>query len=214
MAGWNAGANMNPMPTSSMHRFTDSGLSSSLTPLASRISAAPTVPDAARLPCLATLTPTAAAVSADAVEMLKVPMPSPPVPTTSTRSPSVGTRNALARITLAMPVISSTDSPFIRSATRKAPICEGAASPVMISSATPAASSWVSVPPNVSFRNASWIIPGPPPPPAGQAEHRRSAPAARRRTSRARSRPPRPTPPSRRSATRSVCRLRPSRHPR
>ena len=55
------------------------------------MSAAPTLPDAARFPCFATLTPAAATVSAEAVETLNVRNPSPPVPTTSTNCPSVST---------------------------------------------------------------------------------------------------------------------------
>ena len=52
-------------------------------PSASRTSAEPAFEVIARLPCLATGTPAAAVTSAAVVEMLNVPLPSPPVPTTS-----------------------------------------------------------------------------------------------------------------------------------
>ena len=53
------------------------------TPSASSTSAEPDFDVIARLPCLATGTPAAATTSAAVVEMLNVPEPSPPVPTTS-----------------------------------------------------------------------------------------------------------------------------------
>ena len=158
IAGWNAGANMKPMPTSSMHRFTEAGLSSSFTPFASSMSALPTVLEAARLPCFATFTPQAAVTTAAAVEMLNVPIPSPPVPTTSTTSPPVSTCSAFSRMTSAMPLISSTVSPFMRSATRNAAICAGVAPPVMISSAAAAASSRPRDVPTTSFWTAFCTI--------------------------------------------------------
>ena len=55
-----------------------------LMPSASSKSAAPDLDDAARLPCLTTLTPAAAAMIAAVVEILIVWAPSPPVPTVST----------------------------------------------------------------------------------------------------------------------------------
>ena len=54
-----------------------------LTPSAVRMSAEPDFDEKLRLPCLATGTPQPATTSAAAVEMLKVPAPSPPVPTVS-----------------------------------------------------------------------------------------------------------------------------------
>ena len=59
-------------------------------PRASRTSAEPHLLVTARLPCLATLTPAAAATRAAAVEMLKVFAPSPPVPQVSTSSSRSG----------------------------------------------------------------------------------------------------------------------------
>jgi hypothetical protein len=52
-------------------------------PRASRTSAEPVCDVTARLPCLATVAPAAAATSAAAVEMLKVPERSAPVPQVS-----------------------------------------------------------------------------------------------------------------------------------
>ena len=54
------------------------------------MSAEPEREEAARLPCLATAQPQAAATSAAVVEMLNVPEPSPPVPAVSTRSSRAG----------------------------------------------------------------------------------------------------------------------------
>ena len=47
-------------------------------------SADPDLEEAARLPCLITFAPAAAAIIAEVVEMLMVCAPSPPVPTVST----------------------------------------------------------------------------------------------------------------------------------
>ncbi len=54
-----------------------------LTPSAVSTSAEPDFDDSARLPCLATGTPQPATTSALAVEMLKLPEESPPVPQVS-----------------------------------------------------------------------------------------------------------------------------------
>ncbi len=118
VAWWWAGANMNPNPTSSMHRATASGPRSMRAPSASSTSAEPDSPVAERLPCLATVHPAPAAISAAVVETLKVRRP-PPVPAVSTRS-SLDTRTcvAIARIVRARPASSSTVSPLVRSATR------------------------------------------------------------------------------------------------
>ena len=53
------------------------------TPRASSTSAAPLLEDAARFPCLETFTPADAITMDEAVEMLKLFDPSPPVPTIS-----------------------------------------------------------------------------------------------------------------------------------
>ena len=96
----------------------------------------------ARLPCLATLSPAPATTKAVVVDTLKVPAPSPPVPTMSTSTPSFAahpqaTGVALARITWAAPLISSRLSPFMRRAMSNAPIWAGVALPSMIWSMAP-----------------------------------------------------------------------------
>ena len=63
------------------------GARSSTTPSASSTSAAPQAEDAARLPCLTTRAPAAAATTAAIVEMLTVLDRSPPEPTMSTAGP-------------------------------------------------------------------------------------------------------------------------------
>ncbi len=61
---------MKPMPASLMQRSTPSELSPIFTPSAVSVSAAPAREEAARLPCLATVTPTAAAMIEASVETL------------------------------------------------------------------------------------------------------------------------------------------------
>ena len=116
-----------------MQCATCSGVRSSRTPAASSTSALPERLDTERLPCFATRAPAAAATNAAVVEMLKVPLESPPVPQVSTRcSPATGTAVASSRITIAAAAISSTLSPFIRRPMRKPPICAAVADPLMI----------------------------------------------------------------------------------
>src|SRR5690348_3629995 len=138
--GWKTGAKRNPMPAPSMQRATPSGCRSIFTPSFSSTSADPHSDDAALLPCLATRTPHAAATMAASVEMLKVASPSPPVPHVSRSAPSTSIGVATARAVRAKPVSSSAVSPFIRSATMKPAICDGVASPRMITSNADAAS--------------------------------------------------------------------------
>ena len=149
---------MNPTPTSLIHWATETGESSIWTPKASRTSALPQDPEAARLPCLATFSPAPAATKAVAVEMLKVFLPSPPVPTVSTNSPSTSTLRAISRITLAMPAISWVVSPFKARAVKNAPSWAGVASPSMISRITEDASSMVSDWPETTAAMDSLII--------------------------------------------------------
>ena len=111
-----------------------------LTPSAVSTSAEPDFDDSARLPCLATGTPRAAATIALAVEMLKLPEPSPPVPQVSIVPGGASIVTALARMIRAAPVISSTVSPRTRSAISSAPICDGVALPVMMMSNAASAS--------------------------------------------------------------------------
>ena len=62
---------------------TCSGVRSVGMPRASKASALPALDVIARVPCLATVTPAAAAIMATVVEILNVPSLSPPVPQTS-----------------------------------------------------------------------------------------------------------------------------------
>ena len=139
MAGWNDGANMKPTPASSMHRATALGSRTIVTPSASRTSAEPLLLVIPRFPCLATGTPAPAVMNAAAVETLKLPLPSPPVPHVSTTGKSVGTLRTFSRIVRAMPATSSAVSPFMRSAVTKAPNCAAVARSSMMSAITVAA---------------------------------------------------------------------------
>lgn len=155
MALCRRGAKQNPIPTSSMHRPTCSGGRSKRTPSASTTSALPHRLLTERLPCLATGMPAPATTNAVAVETLKVPVASPPVPQVSTSisrpvserdvwtRPRVLTAETFSRITRAKPISSSTVSPFIRSAVRNAAICASVACPDMMASITLKASSRV-----------------------------------------------------------------------
>ncbi len=140
------------------------------TPSASITSAEPHFELMLRLPCLATRTPAPAVTNAVAVEILKVPQASPPVPLVSTRlvsarneSPSasrpvplrssapgaqlrrlqtseIGKGVAAARMASAKPTISSTVSPFMRKATSSAAICASVQFPASTSAITSRAS--------------------------------------------------------------------------
>jgi len=135
IAPWWRGAKRKPMPHSSMQAATAEGASSTSTPRAVSTSALPHLEETARLPCLATRAPPATATKAAVVEMLKVCEPSPPVPQVSmSRSCETSTRTARDRSDCAAPAISSGVSPFIRSATRSAAICEGGTPPSSIAS--------------------------------------------------------------------------------
>ena len=146
-----------------MQRSTDSGGRSTRTPSASSTSAAPQRPDAARLPCLATRNPAPAATSAAAVDRLKLPTPSPPVPTESTNSPSTRTFSENSRITAAIPAISSVDSPLSRNAVSSAASCAGVVSPNIIRRITAAAwsiaSDWPDITVSIASRISKFIAP-------------------------------------------------------
>ncbi len=87
------------------------------------------------MPCFATMMPAAATTKAVVVEMLKVFMPSPPVPQVSTMiEERASILVAFLRMMRAAPVTSSTVSPFIRRAVMKAAICAGVAFPPITSS--------------------------------------------------------------------------------
>jgi len=109
----------------------------------------------ARFPCLATGTPQAATISAAVVEMLNVPEPSPPVPTTSIVPSGASTRTTRSRIADAKPASSSTVSPRIRSPISSAASCEGVASPSMTAPMAARASARESVPPSMTAARAA-----------------------------------------------------------
>src|SRR5262249_59422495 len=92
---------MKPRPQASMQRAMVSGAHSILTPSAVSTSAEPELDEIERLPCLATGTPAPATTKAAQVEMLYVPLASPPVPQVSI-DPS-GARTGLARAPRAGP---------------------------------------------------------------------------------------------------------------
>ena len=115
----------------------------------------------ARLPCFATGIPAAATTSAAVVEMLNVPEPSPPVPTTSIAPSGASTCVTRSRIALAKPASSSTVSPRIRRPMSSAASCDGVASPSITSPIASRASSIVSVRPSTIAASASrtrWLI--------------------------------------------------------
>ena len=143
-----------------MHRATASGPREIDTPKASRTSADPHLLVMPRLPCLATGTPAAATTKADAVETLKLPLASPPVPQVSTSSSwrSEVTRTAFSRITWAMPASSAEVSPFRRNAVTKAPNWAGDARSSMMSAITAVASATVRSCPSTTLASASTII--------------------------------------------------------
>ncbi len=155
IAGWKAGAKRKAIPTSSTQLRTPSGLRATATPSSSRTSALPQRLDAARPPCLATGQPAPATTNAAAVEMLKVPLPSPPVPQVSTASTESSTRTAWSRIDITIPVSSSTVSPRIRRAARMAPIWAGVALPCITRSITARAVSTSRCTPRTSRSSAS-----------------------------------------------------------
>src|SRR5690606_5188938 len=144
IAGWCTGANMKPTPTDSMQRATCSGCSSIAAPSASSTSAAPDFEDTLRLPCLATRAPAAAATKLDAVEMLKVWAPSPPVPTMSTRwvRSATATGRANSRSTSAAAAISPTVSFLTRRPVRIAAVMAGGTSPRITMRIRSTISSW------------------------------------------------------------------------
>ena len=117
------------MPTSARHRVTPAGPRSTTTPSASSTSAVPTDDDAARLPCLHTVAPAPAAMQAAMVDTLILRSRSPPVPTTSSRSPSTTTGSPWASMARTNPLISSIDSPLTRRATTNAAIWASEAEP-------------------------------------------------------------------------------------
>ena len=104
MAPWWRGAIMKPIPAPRIERSTSATSASMLTPSAVRMSAEPARDDSARLPCLATGTPQAATTIAAAVETLKVPDASPPVPQVSIAVSGARTLSMRSRSAWAPPV--------------------------------------------------------------------------------------------------------------
>ena len=133
MEGWNTWAKQKVMLAASRTSSSRSMGISSRTPSASSTSAEPAEDDAARFPCLTILAPAPAHTREAMVEMLTVFCLSPPVPTMSSRSPSIVSGLALASIASTSPVSSSTVSPLERSATRKPATWESVALPVITS---------------------------------------------------------------------------------
>ncbi len=133
IAGCISGANMNTIPASRSARAITSGPTSIGTPSASSTSALPHCEVKDRLPCLATRTPSPAARSAAAVEMLKVPTAPPPVPQVSTSSSGrSATRRTMApRRASAAPATSAGVSPFTRRPMSSAASCADVASPLI-----------------------------------------------------------------------------------
>ena len=174
MAGWYEGANRNAKPSSRSAAPAESASWSMRTPRASSTSAEPDFDVIARLPCLATGTPLAATTSADVVEMLNVPEPSPPVPTTSIVPAGASTRTTRSRIAVAKPTSSSTVSPRIRRPISSAASCDGVASPSMTSPIASRASSSESVPPSTIAASAArtWSLIGRPPGPGSSSAAR------------------------------------------
>ena len=111
IAGCINGAKRKTNPVARRQRTASSGASAVGTPSASSTSAEPQRLLRLRLPCLAIFAPAAAATSAAAVEILKVPLASPPVPQVSTsaaRSASVkGNVTAAERMASTNPASSS-----------------------------------------------------------------------------------------------------------
>ena len=122
MAGWFTGANIKATLHCSTHSTTSSGVRSTLTPRASSTSAEPHRDDTDLLPALATVQPQAALKTTDAVLMLIVSAPSPPVPTIS-RSFLPPRSTALQALFIArtMPAISDGLSPLARSSVSRDP---------------------------------------------------------------------------------------------
>src|SRR5262245_8949025 len=143
---------MKPSPQCSIARAISSGADSILTPSAASTSAEPEREEIELLPCLATGTPAPATTKAAQVEILWVPLASPPVPQVSMAPSGACTATARALSARAAPAISSTVSPRTRSPIRSAPICASVAPPDMMSPNASAASLSPSVAPSATRR--------------------------------------------------------------
>ena len=136
MAGWKTGAKQKVMPSRLPASAAAAAGRSMTTPRASSMSADPLWEEAARLPCLATRAPAAAATTAAIVEMLTVCERSPPVPQVSTTGPSMSSGTLAFIMPVTRPDTSRAVSPLARRATRKAAVLAGGADPVSISAIT------------------------------------------------------------------------------
>src|SRR5262245_39882940 len=143
---------MKPSPHCSIARAMSSGPDSILTPSAASTSAEPDREEIERLPCLATGTPAPATTNAAQVDILWVPLASPPVPQVSMAPSGAHTATARALSARAAPAISSTVSPRWRSVIRSAPICASVVPPDMMSPNASAASLSLSVAPSATRR--------------------------------------------------------------
>ena len=142
MAGWCTGAIMKAIPASASARSTTSGSTMTSIPICPSRSAAPDLELSILLPCFATMAPAPAATKAAAVEMLSVPLPSPPVPTMSIAPSGPRTFRQRSRIAPAAAAYSSTVSPLARMAISRPPIWAGVASPANSAPNAVAASSF------------------------------------------------------------------------
>ena len=135
---------MKPMPVLAMHVPTCSGVSITLAPNASSTSALPDFDDTPRLPCFAIRAPPAAATNIEAVEMLNVCAPSPPVPHRSIRCARSATSTGVAnsRITCAAAAISPIVSFFTRRPSSNADAIDGDSSPRISIRISDSISSW------------------------------------------------------------------------
>ncbi len=160
IAGWKFGANRNAKPMSRRADAADAESWSMRMPSASSTSADPAREVIARLPCFATGTPAAATTRAAAVEMLKVPLPSPPVPTTSMVPGGASTGTTRSRMAVAKPASSSTVSPRMRRPISRAASWAAVASPSITAPIARRASSSESVPPSTIVASAprTWSL--------------------------------------------------------
>ena len=123
------------------------------TPLADNASAAPDFELKFLLPCFATVTPAPATTKAVAVDILRVPIPSPPVPTMSIAPSGAFTLTHFERMTEAAAAYSITLSCLVRIAIKRPPICARVAEPSNKISKASMAFSWLNGPFDASAIN-------------------------------------------------------------
>ena len=123
MAGWYKGAIINAIPISSKALLTISFSVKTFIPISLKRSADPDFELKFLFPCFATGTPAPATTNAAAVEMFKVPLPSPPVPTISIASEGAITGVAFALIASVAAKYSSKLSPLALSAIKNPAVC-------------------------------------------------------------------------------------------